>query len=312
MSWDRILLDSGRPDETLLSAVARLLSHQRDTWPAFARGEAALAETTTRQLERDGARVLVQLNSARSRSTFAATDAAAIAARPCFLCPQNMPSEERGVLFRELVILPNPYPIVSSHLTIASREHTAQCLDGRLDDLFALAVELGPEMVVLYNGPGAGASAPDHFHFQAGAIRGLPLFEELGFATGPATVVGSFGRQGLVLSGTGAGRQADRLAAALDRAQADTSGAALNLAVAYRQGRFNILLFPRRTQRPACFFLDEPERIAVSPGVLEMLGVMVVVDRGHAGRIDAHVAHEIYEEVCAERAVLEALAKEIG
>jgi hypothetical protein len=312
MSWDRILLNGGRPDETLRRAVVRLLDQQRDTWPAFGRGEAALAGMTTRPLERDGAKILVQLNAARSGSTLAKIDPAAIAARPCFLCPQNMPPEERGVPYRDLVILPNPFPVIPSHLTIPSREHTAQRLDGRLDDMLALAAELGPEMLVIYNGPGAGASAPDHFHFQAGSVSGLPLVGELDGASDPVSVVSSLGRQVLVLRGADAGRQADRLATALDLLREEGFGAALNLAAIHRHGRFELFLFPRRVQRPACFFREEPERIAVSPATLEMLGVLVVVDPKHAALIDAGVATEVYEEVCAERALLETLAEGIG
>ena len=119
------------------------------------------------------------MNPARRRSTLANTDAKAIAARACFLCPENMPPEERGVAFEDLVLLPNPFPILPLHCTIADREHRPQQLRGRIATFLHLAQEIGPDMAALYNGPRCGASAPDHFHLQAARANEIPILAQL-------------------------------------------------------------------------------------------------------------------------------------
>ena len=42
-----------------------------------------------------------------------------------------------------------------------------------------LAADFGPRMVVFYNGPRCGASAPDHLHFQAAPAGLMPVEKEL-------------------------------------------------------------------------------------------------------------------------------------
>ena len=165
MSWQRIL-QNDRPGEGLRQRIDYLFTQQRATWPALGDGEAALEQLQRKTLVSDGESVIVQVNPARRRSTLAKTDAKAVAARPCFLCPDNMPIEERGVAFEDLVVLPNPYPILPMHCTIAGREHRPQRLLGRIDSFLRLAHEIGPDLAALYNGPRCGARRPTIFIFK--------------------------------------------------------------------------------------------------------------------------------------------------
>ncbi|MDE6366890.1 MAG: DUF4922 domain-containing protein, partial [Muribaculaceae bacterium] len=108
----------------------------------------------------------VQFNPARAVSTAAKTDAASIARRPCFLCDANRPQQQLHIEWEDLQILVNPYPIFPGHLTIAAKKHQPQTMLGRAAQMRRLSREL-PGYTVFFNGAKCGASAPDHFHFQA-------------------------------------------------------------------------------------------------------------------------------------------------
>ncbi|MDE6377669.1 MAG: DUF4922 domain-containing protein [Duncaniella sp.] len=87
--------------------------------------------------------------------------------RPCFLCSHARPEAQLSQPWGEYEILVNPYPLGEAHLTIPAVNHTPQLLSpSRVTDMLRLA-SLLPSHAVFYNGPRSGASAPDHFHFQA-------------------------------------------------------------------------------------------------------------------------------------------------
>src|SRR3954468_11380642 len=131
MSWERIL-QNDQPGKPLRQRIDDLFDQQRATWPTLRDGEASLQHLERKSLNDGDDSVTVQMNPARRRSTLANTDAKVIAARTCFLCPENMPPEERGVAFEDLVLLPNPFPILPLHCTIADRQHRPQQLRGRV------------------------------------------------------------------------------------------------------------------------------------------------------------------------------------
>lgn len=317
MSWERILQNDAGATEPLLPRIEALFAQQRSTWPALREGEAALRYLQTRTLTSDGERIVVQVNPARRRSTQAKVDSQSIAARPCFLCPDNMPPEERGVAFEDLVILPNPFPILPKHCTIADRAHRPQQLTGRVDTLLRLAAAIGPDMAAFYNGPRCGASAPDHFHFQASSAADIPILAQLpSLANGHQRVAHSgFGRSLLVFaSPNSADVQADveRTIDSLGRLENTNAEPMFNLLACFRAGRYVVVLFPRAAHRPACYLAKGPERIAVSPAVLEMSGILVVTDPQQFDRVDAATAEFIYKQVSIAGAEFEALVASLG
>jgi len=112
--------------------------------------------------------VLAQFNPRRIVSTTAGVDSATIGQRPCFLCSENLPPEEKGIEFGEdFIVLCNPFPVLRDHLVITARRHIPQAIEGSFGALLDLSRELGAEWFTVYNGPKCGASAPDHLHFQA-------------------------------------------------------------------------------------------------------------------------------------------------
>ena len=343
MSWnDRFLgpedLRShlkGNTDESLPARVGALLAHQKETWPALREGYDALSRIETKRLEFDGSTVVVQHNPGRIRSTAAAVDATSVQARRCFLCGENLPDEEKGIPYLDdLVILCNPFPVLDRHLVIAHRDHVDQRIEGRVATLLMLARDLGDDYFVLYNGPECGASAPDHFHLQALSRAGLPIVETLAenepspehdcdicsdFTKGQFELftLGDAGRSVIVFRGGSLVELTlwvERVIAAL--AQATTSPESrkepkLNLVGYCERGVWTVLLFPRARHRPTCFFAEEPDRMLVSPGAVDMAGVVVVPEHSHFERLGAREVEAIFTEVSLELAVVEGILEAV-
>ena len=141
---------------------------QAGTWPRLGESLDGLAAIRTREVALGGRKLTVQWNPGRRASTTAKVDAASLRSRSCFLCPDNLPVEEVGIPWGDrLVVLANPAPIAPLHLVVAHRDHTVQRLDGVLGDAIAFARATAGHLMVFYNGPTCGASAPDHLHLQA-------------------------------------------------------------------------------------------------------------------------------------------------
>ena len=300
-AWSPFILPSP-PTMPLRQQVQQLLTQQRASWELFSKGEAALSGIISKQLTIDGISVIVQANPGRSISTNAKVDAKSIADRPCFLCPGSLPPEERGVAFGDYIVLPNPYPVLRNHLTIAFSRHEPQQITTRLHHLCRIAKELGPDLFVLYNGPRCGASAPDHQHFQACSAEGVPLFAQLPEKGSTDTIVPlTLGGRHLI---SGNFATADYttgfIASTLSNLQSLNNSddePMLNLVVRFSNDRFSVAVFPRAKHRSACYFAEPSQRLSISPAAIEMAGVIVVADRDHFDRVDAEAVAALYREV---------------
>jgi hypothetical protein len=311
MSWERIL-QNDQPTQPLRQRIDALFAQQRNTWPSLREGEEALAQLQRKTLTDGNESVVVRVNPARRRSTLANTDAKAIAARACFLCPENMPPEERGVAFEDLVLLPNPFPILPLHCTIADRIHRPQQLAGRIATFLHLAAAIGPDMVALYNGPRCGASAPDHFHLQATHAAEIPILTQLPTLAGnrPVLAHSSFGRNMLVFrskSSMDVAAEIERSIVALQQIEAATDEPMLNLLTHVVAGQYTAVLFPRIAHRPACYFATGPDQLLISPAILEMCGILVTTEPDHFARIDTQAAQRIYAQVSISNAQFSAI-----
>lgn len=304
MTWEDVVIETVAGSQDLAAAVDRLFARAESGWELWREGHQALGNVVVRTHGDGAERVLVQHNPARRRSVHAAVDAAAIAARPCFLCPASFPPGECGVAWQDLVLLPNPFPIVRRHLTIPTREHQPQALTGRARELVLLAQALGESMCTLYNGPRCGASAPDHLHFQAG-LAALPAFELVDASPHAATLglhaFTSFGRRFVALVDDDVARLGDRIEHALAAWGGGVQGGheepMCSVLVRWKHDVGTALFFPRRAHRPRVFFEQGDARIGVSPAALEMAGILVVSDPESMERLDAAAARTVYEDV---------------
>ena len=262
--------------------------------------------------------VRVQFNPARAVSTLARTDAAAIKARPCFLCRDNRPAQQEVLPFegcdgRRYEVLVNPFPIFPEHYTIPAVEHTPQRIAGRFPDMLRLA-EAFPDMVVFYNGPESGASAPDHFHFQMGCRGFLPVethFDRLKPVTvmrpGRAVIAVTSGYiSGLPVITAPDGDSATaaflRVLRSLPVSPA-TGEPQLNI-LCWKEtsadggpgASFRIIVIPRKAHRPSCYFAPEDRAVRISPASVDLGGVFIVPVEADFRRVNAQALRDIIEE----------------
>ncbi|HWQ33203.1 MAG TPA: DUF4922 domain-containing protein [Blastocatellia bacterium] len=317
MKWEsRIVTDKelrpflAQASTDLTVFVSALITQQRATWPLLREAVAALAQVEVRHFEIKGSPVVAQFNPARIVSTAAKVDAASISRRPCFLCPDNLPPEEKGIAFgSDFVILCNPFPVLPNHLVIAHREHTPQQIAGNFDALLDVAAALGPDYFALYNGPACGASAPDHLHFQACESRWLPIFadaekRERRFvaADSKPEVFTLPGYRLNVLIARSSDRQAlaEWFARVTERLAAVTQAASeplLNLVIRHDGAAWTVCFFPRSRHRPARYFAGDEARLTISPAGIDLAGVVVVPEAAHFARLTADDLEQIYAEV---------------
>ncbi len=294
-----------------MTELQSLLKRQLAGWPEAARRYRDLREVQTKEITIGGMPVRVQYNPARAVSTLARTDAASIAARPCFLCRGNRPQQQEALPFegcdgRRYEILVNPFPIFPEHFTVPAVDHVPQRIAGRFPDMLRLA-EAFPDMTVFYNGPESGASAPDHFHFQMGCKGFLPVETHFGLL-GPKTVMRP-GAAAIALTSAYipglpviTAPDAESAEAAFLRVLRSlpvsprTGEPQLNILCWREQDIFRVLVIPRNAHRPSCYYAPEGEAVRISPASVDLGGVFIVPVEEDFRRTDAGVLQNIIRE----------------
>jgi ATP adenylyltransferase/5',5'''-P-1,P-4-tetraphosphate phosphorylase II len=287
-----------------------LAEQQLATWPMLRDAVAGLARVEYKRLRVRGSEVLAQFNPQRIVSTAAKVDAAAIKQRPCFLCAENLPPEERGIAFgADFIALYNPFPVLPRHLVITSRRHIPQTIEGNFGTLLDLALDLEGEFFVVYNGAACGASAPDHLHFQACERKSLPIIREIE-TWGSRSLSNDSGVETFTLKdyrlnaliARGADRRAmsewfDRALRLLAEVTGAESEPMINLVVTRDGDRWTVIIFPRGKHRPDRYFAEGDAKLTVSPAAIDLAGVLVVPQPDHFAKITSRDAEEIYAEV---------------
>jgi hypothetical protein len=297
---------------SLPALIDTLFEQQLATWPQLQSGYEGLRAVRSRELRISGNSILVQWNSRRMVSTGARVDPKSISERKCFLCGANLSSEQKGVDYRsEFQILCNPFPIVDRHLTIPKLTHTPQTLSGSIPVLLDLARTIGSAFTTFYNGPQAGASAPDHMHFQA-CPRGLVPVELAadnfdinggkvlrGVSVSPMAFAG---QKAIILKGAVQEELAQTLEFLLEHAKSVMKFPGeplLNLFCSFREGTWRLTLFLRRKHRPDIYFKEGDEKLIISPAALDVGGVIVTPLEKDFNRMDAAMVQSIFAEVMA-------------
>ncbi|MDR2804708.1 MAG: DUF4922 domain-containing protein [Dysgonamonadaceae bacterium] len=269
------------------NAVNQLFEEQLNDWELAKTNYKALTQVKVKTLNVDGYPYKVQFNPARITSSAAKVDPQSIQARKCFLCSDNRPPVQKGIPFKgQYTVLVNPYPIFPRHLTVPALEHTPQLIAPRFGDMLDLAQALD-DYVVFYNGPKCGASAPDHFHFQAGNKGFLPIENEREWKN--AIRIESANRQEMLA-------RFRQNYDALPLPPGD-SEPMLNLLTWYENGTWITCLFPRKKHRPACYSAEGDARLLISPASVDMAGVFITPLEKDFEKITAEDIVEILDEV---------------
>lgn len=263
--------------------VLDFFEQQLEVWPEAAERFTALDNVLTKHFTVNGFEVTVSHNPARMRSSAAKVDKASIAARRCFLCDANRPEQQLKIDWKNYRILVNPFPILPHHFTIIAQEHRPQSIAAAIDDMRVLAAML-PDFAIFYNGPACGASAPDHFHFQAVEKGALPMMRggELPFGV-------------VKLSGDKATQRAvDKVLSRLPKGDDETEPK-VNIFCAMNGNEPEITIIPRRRHRPD--FYGE-KGMLISPASIDLAGVIVAPRLADYEKITSEIINSIYSQLC--------------
>lgn len=302
------------------------IENQLAKWQTARTNHEALNQIETRRFELAGNTITVQFNPARAVSTCAKVDKSSIEARKCFLCPGNKPNEQDEIIIsldEPFSLRINPYPILPGHLTISSLKHQDQVLADKtirqlpgkliswLEEYFASGY------VLFYNGAKCGASAPDHFHFQAVKQSDVPVIQqwerlmetavrEKEIKTENGNTYSSFQITSYIcpIQVFICNHSADILPEMINQyleslpLHEGESEPRYNLfAWQDKQRGFTMAYFPREEHRPACYTATRGEQLLVSPGALDMAGLLVTPRKEDFDRITESDITKIYKEV---------------
>ncbi len=299
----------GRIDN-LNEQAKSLVAQQKKTWETAGRNYEALNQVQSGTFDFGHFKVITQFNPGRIRSSVAKTDAKSISERPCFLCIKNLPAEQKGINFNyKYFILTNPFPVFKVHLTIAKIEHTPQQITGHMTDMLELSREL-TDFTLFYNGPQCGASAPDHFHFQAISKNSLPVenefdilekgFSEILIQTEELKVlaVDNYLRRFVALVSDNKNIIAEKIELILKSLEkGDGREPMLNIICSFYENSWRVIVMPREKHRSAHYFRTDENKILVSPAAIEMGGVLVLPEEEDFKNITGKEIEEIYGEV---------------
>jgi hypothetical protein len=315
--------DGKESSKTLSGLCLDLLSEQKKTWQGLRGGYSSLEKIREREISCDGFSIRLQYNPGRTRSSTAEVGEREGKERRCFLCPEDLPEGQKGILYRsEYLILCNPMPVFPSHFTVSHIDHRRQSISDNVRIFLQLMVDFGRGWTLLYNGPKCGASAPDHLHFQAVPSGTMPIEKETEEGKRPALRkielkdvslcrVMRMGRELILLEGDDPMAVENLLKSLLKGLktvlfvqEAIDEEPMVNIAGFSKEKKWCLSLFPRRKHRPDIFFKKGDARVVVSPGVIDMGGVLITPVLKDFERLDAGAIESIYREVSLEGEVV--------
>lgn len=302
-----------------MQELDKFINDQLSVWPLAAANFRALKSARTRQLEVDGLLCTVQCNPRRILSSTANTTPQAIAARKCFLCADNRPAEQFHLKFegrkgRMYNIQVNPYPIFPGHLVIVREEHIPQAIWHHFPDMLDFAMKYR-DYTVFYNGPGSGASAPDHLHFQAVPRLSTPLERAVdAYLDKPGEVLASvkdatlyryagFAEGVFALKATTSKSMAKlfyRLLDCTDKVEGDIEPK-FNLFAYCRDGEYRAFVTLRAAKRSHHYYSDGPDHLTISPGAADMAGFFVAPFEEDFEKVTSADLEEMLSEVSISR-----------
>ena len=276
----------GKADIMEDSSISRFFNRQLEVWTDARHRFRDLKHVETRQLSDQ---LKLQWNPARIVSTGAKIDKKTLGERPCFLCDKNRPKEQMSKQIDEKFhLLVNPFPILPVHFTIPARKHQPQLIYKNYGEMHRF-ISLHSDLMVFYNGPKCGASAPDHLHFQAGTNGILPLQTNWQRLSRNLTDIISLNdeekisvvRDFLVPAFVIISKSAEsdealfrRLYKAMPQ-RGDETEPMMNI-ISWRKGEeFISVVIPREKHRPEAYFAEGDAQFVVSPGALDMSGLII-------------------------------------
>ncbi|HQF43080.1 MAG TPA: DUF4922 domain-containing protein [Ignavibacteriaceae bacterium] len=303
-------------------AAKTLFEIQTSEWTMLKNGVNSLTTVKTKPFHFEGFKIKAQFNAGRMTSTSAKVDPKSISERKCFLCVENLPEQQRGILYNHnYIILCNPFPIFPEHFTIVHKEHQPQRIADTFSDLLDLSKDLSKYYSVIYNGPRCGASAPDHLHFQAGNKFFMPIDDEFHL------IKNEYGEEIFESDNLSFFAVDDGIRKFISIESSDRElviktfnkfykiylelmkedrEPLMNLISFYEEEYgWRVIIFLRAKHRPAVFFAEDETKMLVSPAAIDIGGVCIFPREEDFNRITKEQIADIFKEVFVDRITLE-------
>ena len=300
------------------SAANYLFNSQMKSWDLMRTNYDNLRHIESKAFWSGSYKLKIQFNPGRIKSTSAEVDEKSIKNRKCFLCLENLPMEQKGILILEkFVLLCNPYPILSQHFTVASIVHEPQRILEYISD-YLLISKLLSNSTLIYNGPSCGASAPDHLHFQAVTKQVIPIendiqqlknecgitvFEDDKIST---SFINDGIRKIIFIESTDKEEIVNhfrKIYLAYQKISESDNEPLMNLLCSYNEEfGWNLIIYLRSKHRPEVYFSEEPKKLIISPAAVDMGGLIVSPRKEDFERIDLEVLQKILNEVSLSEA----------
>ena len=312
----------GKADIMEDSSISRFFNRQLEMWEDARHRFRDLKHVEVRQLSDQ---LKVQFNPARIVSTGAKIDKHTLGERPCFLCERNRPKEQMTKQIDDhFQLLVNPFPILPVHFTIPATKHQPQSIYRHYGEMHRL-LSLHSELMVFYNGPKCGASAPDHLHFQAGTSGVLPLqtnWQRLSRSLTDVislndeekiSVLSDFLVPAFVIISKSEDSDEElfhRLYRSMPM-RGDESEPMMNI-IAWRKGdEFISVVIPREKHRPDAYFAEGEAQMMVSPGALDMAGLIITPREEDFSKINLDKATALLRECGISAEKMEAIVSNL-
>jgi hypothetical protein len=317
-------------------AAKQLLEDQKLNWQQLHDGYESLKQIKTKIFQFDGFRMKIQFNPGRYISTSAKVDEKSINERKCFLCPSNLPEEQKGILWEdEYLILGNPFPIFPEHFTIPNINHIPQQIKSNFPLMLKLSKDLSKHYVLVYNGPKCGASAPDHFHFQVGTKNFMPIMDDFHqlkneygeqlFENNELTVyaIDDGIRRIISLESMNSEKLAevfDKLYEIYSSVSGNKEEPMMNIISSYWESipseeeefGWSVIVFLREKHRSSHYFAEGDEKILLSAASIDLGGVCITPLEKDFEKMTKEKLTEILSEVCLNKNKFELIKQKVG
>ncbi|MFO7445357.1 MAG: DUF4922 domain-containing protein [Ignavibacteriaceae bacterium] len=298
-------------------AAKLLLEEQKRTWEQCASGYSALNSVKVKLFNFKGFKINAQFNPKRIISSAANVDEESIKQRKCFLCAENLPEEQKGILLEDFLILCNPYPIAGGHFTISHTKHIPQRIINSFGNFLSLSKSLSKYYTLFYNGPKCGASAPDHLHFQAVNKYFMPLDSEFNhlkehygkIITDQESLIINKIDDGIRRFISIESNNKDLLTEHFKTIYillllhgANDDEPMMNIHSFYEERTgWRVIIFPRAKHRPHHYFKSVEEQILLSPASADMGGICILPVEKDFNKITMNDLVEVFNEVCIDK-----------
>ena len=295
-------------------AAIKLNLHQKKESKILSDNSSALQKVKQKSIRFTGYKIHFQFNPQRLLSSTADVSDRAIKSRKCFLCLNNLPKEQKGILINDkFILLCNPFPIFKYHFTIIYTEHQPQLINNHFLDLLSLAKKMNDRFAVFYNGPKCGASAPDHLHFQTVGKKCLPIFSQLNLIKNkfgklhksqPNISVHSIDdglRKFILLQSLNMQlieNYFHKIYTVLNKNDDENYEPMLNILCTYNGDTgWTVLVFARSQHRSSHYFKSGESKILISPASVDLGGVCIFPREEDYAKVSTESIRAIFSEI---------------